>query len=231
MRRLKCGFYSLIKNRDPSYKPFPNVIGCIDCTHIGVDAKNVTNRERFRNRKDKITINVQAVCDPNLQFIDVVARWHGSVHNARIFDNSQLSALLAEGDYRGWLLGDSGYPQKSYLMTPIRDPISDAERRYNFTHCQVRNCIESAFGVLKRRFAVLGGTIRQSLDNSLNTIIACFVLHNFIRLRGDQGYADVIDTDHIVVSQDDSLFVEDEGITGLQQGRILRNEIVNKYFS
>lgn len=35
-------------------------------------------------------MNVQGVCDANLNFMNVVARWPGSSHDATIFNNSEL---------------------------------------------------------------------------------------------------------------------------------------------
>ena len=41
---------------------FPRVIGCIDCTHIQIQAPNV-DEFAYVNRKGYHSINVQAVCD------------------------------------------------------------------------------------------------------------------------------------------------------------------------
>ncbi len=67
------GFYRLLRG-DPAAKPFPGVIRAIDCTHVQVLASGMPNREVFRNRKSCITINVQAICDADLNFINVVVR-------------------------------------------------------------------------------------------------------------------------------------------------------------
>ena len=71
---------------------FPGVLGTIDCTHIKISCPGGRTAELYRNRKGYFSINVQAVCGPNLEIEHVVARWPGSVHDARIFDNSRLCA-------------------------------------------------------------------------------------------------------------------------------------------
>ena len=98
---------------------FPSVVGAIDCTHIKIPCPGGgdENAELFRNRKGYFSINVQAVCGPNLEILNIVARWPGSVHDARIFDNSRTCAQFEHGDIPGMLLGDSGYPCRQYLMT------------------------------------------------------------------------------------------------------------------
>ena len=156
----------------------PAVIGCIDCTHIAILKPSCNNAEYFRCRKGYFSFNVQAICGPNLEFYNVVARWPGSVHDSRVFRNSQICRSLETGEYPGHLLGDSGYPCRKYLLTPLQNPQSLQEERYNVSHIRTRNTVERAFGVLKKRFAYLGKVMRTSQDTTKAIIVACFVLHN-----------------------------------------------------
>lgn len=86
----------------------PGVIGSIDCTHVKITCPGGPNAELYRNRKGYFSINVQAVCSQDLKFTNIVARWPGSVHDSRIFQNSRLCARLENNEYDGILLGDSG---------------------------------------------------------------------------------------------------------------------------
>uniref|UniRef100_A0A8C6V0T6 DDE Tnp4 domain-containing protein n=1 Tax=Neogobius melanostomus TaxID=47308 RepID=A0A8C6V0T6_9GOBI len=139
----------------------PGIIGCIDGTHV-----------RYHS------INVQLVCTNDMQIIDLVSKWPGSTHDARILKESALHREFEEGRITGLLLGDSGYPLKRWLMTPVIAPRTPQERRYNFKQASTRSIIERCIGVLKRRFHCLHSEIRMHPERVCVVIAACVVLHN-----------------------------------------------------
>nr|CAH7732315.1 unnamed protein product [Callosobruchus chinensis] len=59
---------------------FPNVIGCIDCTHI----QPATDPESYINRKKVYSIQMQTVCDSIQKLTDIFIGYPGSVHDAHI---------------------------------------------------------------------------------------------------------------------------------------------------
>jgi hypothetical protein len=186
--RIAAGFYDMIKKRYPRSRPLPQIIGAIDGTLIPILAHGVPNRELFRDRHTNISLNVQAICDHELIFTNVVARWQGSVHDSRMFNNCELFGRFERGEIRGWLVGDSGYPLKPDLLIPYLRPQTPGEQRYNFAQIQSRNVIERAFGLLKNRFGVIGkngGWVRCNIETALDVVTSCFVLHNFLRKRKD----------------------------------------------
>ena len=163
---------------------FPGVIGAIDCTHIRIQAPGGEDSELFRNRKGFHSINCQAICDANLMLTNVVARWRGSVHDSRIFENSNIGMAYENGQMHGGiLLGDGGYPCKPYLLTPIQNPTTRAEMRYNKAHVKCRNTIERTFGVWKRIFPCLAVGMRLKTSTTLTVIVATAVLYNLARAR------------------------------------------------
>lgn len=82
----------------------PGIVGAIDCTHIPIQSPGGMNAELYRNRKGFYSINVQAICDQQCNFTNIVARWPGSTHDSSIFDNSNICAKFEERRINGVLL-------------------------------------------------------------------------------------------------------------------------------
>lgn len=93
--------------------------------------------------------------------------------------------LFIPGKYNGLLLGDSGYPCKSYLMTPYAIPDSPAQERFNKSHGRTRVLIEQTFGILKRRFSCLHSGLRTYPNTACNITMACATLHDIGIDRND----------------------------------------------
>ena len=112
---------------------FPDVIGAIDGTHIRITAPSEFEAD-YVNRKRYHSINVQVVFDATYKVIDIVSRWPGSVHDARILSESVLCREVFEGGIVPagcHLLGDSGYPSKAWLLTPYLHPLPGPQSEYN----------------------------------------------------------------------------------------------------
>lgn len=176
---VKQGFYRIAK--------FPRCIGAIDCTHIKIRSPGGDNAELYRNRKQFFSINVQTICDSNLQIQNIVCRWPGSAHDANIFKNSIIRSKFEHGLMgNNLLVGDSGYPLKKYLMTPLSNPQTIAEERYNESQIRTRNPIERSYGVWKRRFPILAIGINVDLETAKTVTVATAVLHNIANTLRDK---------------------------------------------
>lgn len=156
---------------------FPNVLGCVDCTHIRIATPSEHEWE-YVNRKGWHSINVQLICDARLRITNCVVRWPGSTHDSRILSESGIYQTFEQNQHTGLLLGDSGYPLKKWLMVPFMNPATDAEMRYNRRHASTRSSIERCNGVLKRRFACLSTGIRMNPERACTVIMATIVLYN-----------------------------------------------------
>lgn len=203
----------------------PGIVGCIDCTHVVISKPPGDRSEVFRNRKGKFSMNVQAVCGPQLQFFNIVARWPGSAHDSNIFGRSRLCAEMEGGAHRGVLLGDAGYACRPFVFTPLRAPQTEQERRYNRAHIKTRNSIERAFGVWKRRFNCLGKTMQICLENTKAVIVAAAVLHNI----AIQQHVPMPDGDPDFNNDDDPEEYNPD-VRGQATGNVARQRYIRDFF-
>ena len=123
---------------------------------------------------------LQVICDADLTIVNCVVKWPGSVHDARIL---RESALYADSESQrkplsGFILGDSSYMLRDWLLTPIVNPVSAKDHRYNAALCGTRCTVERCIGVLKRRWHCLHTELRVSPQKACKMITACVVLHN-----------------------------------------------------
>ena len=170
----------------------PGIIGAIDGTHIRIKSPGGDNQRRYINRKGWPSINVQAVCDRQMIFRNIVARWSGSTHDSRIFNNSRLCQKLQNQEINGILLGDQGYACSRFLLTPVRNARTPAQQRFNRHQIRARNVIERSFGVLKMRFPALHSGLRTNLELSKTIIVAAAILHNIAVLAGIEVFSLII---------------------------------------
>ncbi|XP_052237807.1 putative nuclease HARBI1 [Dreissena polymorpha] len=185
---------------------FTQVVGVVDGTHIRIQAPS-TNEDDYVNRKGFHSLNVQMICDATFRFVDVVAKWPGSVHDSKIFRESAIRQRFEKGIMTGLLLGDSGYGCKRYLMTPHQNTDSPCKERFNISLCRTRVVIEQAFGVLKRRFPCLHYGLRVQPDRAAKITVACVILHNIGLERQDmfsRTCEDDTDQPHVVYEGDGS---------------------------
>ena len=109
----------------------------------------------------------------------MVARWPGSTHDAHIWNNCNLSLAFESGQmHNGWLLGDSAYGLKPWLLIPVLSPSTAKERKYNTAHKSTRSVIERTYGIWKIRFRCLYRGITLSPIRNLNVVSATAGLHN-----------------------------------------------------
>ncbi|XP_071573951.1 putative nuclease HARBI1 [Temnothorax nylanderi] len=180
VKRIRDGFWEKYQ--------FPGIIGCIDCTHVAIVAPP-THHPQFPeyiyvNRKGYHSINVQLICDSDMKIIHVNAKYPGSTHDSYIWNNCNFLPILKQLHNRRhtfYLLGDSGYALRPWLLTPVinAEPNS-SENHYNIAHRRIRSLIERTNGLLKMHFRCLlkHRVLHYKPDVASRIINSCVVLHN-----------------------------------------------------
>lgn len=166
---------------------FPCAIGAIDCSLFAIK-KPSFHGDEYVCRKNFPALNAQATCNGNEMFTSFDCSWAGSVHDARIWRNSQVQRMLNGNSVGALLLADEAYPLTPWAMTIYRNPITNEEKAYNALHKKERVIIERMFGQIKRRFPVLANTIRVSTEKIPKLISACVVLFNVSKFLNDPEF-------------------------------------------
>ncbi|XP_057774908.1 uncharacterized protein LOC130993865 [Salvia miltiorrhiza] len=178
---------------DSRWKWFKGCLGALDDTYINVTVP-LLDKPRYRTRKGHICTNALAVCDRNLRFVYVLSGWEGSASDSRVLRDAvnRVNGLkVPRGNY---YLCDNEYTNSEGFLTPYkgvryhlkewgpdnRRP-ENAREMFNMRHTKARNVIERAFGILKMRWGILRSATYYPIKVQNRLIMACFLLHNFIR--------------------------------------------------
>lgn len=182
---------------DPKFKwfnqPDYTCIGAMDGCFMSACVSN-SLQPRFRSRKNIISWNVLGVCDLNLLFTYSLGGWEGSACDPRVSNDALLKGLTTPA--HKFRLGDGIYRLTMYCLTPYQgiryhlrewgargERPANKEELFNLRHAQLRNCIERAFGILKKMFPILSNMARYPLQKQIDLIMCTIFLYNFIRRR------------------------------------------------
>ncbi|XP_045449952.1 putative nuclease HARBI1 [Melitaea cinxia] len=215
----------------------PGVIGCVDGTLVAM-IRPKTQEERYYCRKGYHARNVLIINDCDLNILHVDATFGGATHDSFIFNNSVIQHHLEQLNNAGetaYLLGDSAYGQRSYLMTPCANPEPGSpEEHYNTLHSTARNSVERTIGILKGRFRCLlvHRVLHYDPEMVSKIIIACCILHNICNRAG----LPVLELPHNLqeeeiraneVLQSEGHHIEPASLGALERGRASRQQLIN----
>ncbi|KAL2094402.1 hypothetical protein ACEWY4_009121 [Coilia grayii] len=167
----------------------PQIIGCIDGTHIPVLPPSDGYRD-FVNCQGWPLYVLQAVVDDKYWFWSVSCKLPGSAHDANVFRQSQLfrqAHLLPKGprEINGvtinhFLLGDPAYPLMDWLMKGYTHSprITPEQESFNVYLSSARTTVKIAFGRLKACWRVLMKRSDFHFTFSPYMITTCCALHN-----------------------------------------------------
>ena len=196
----------------------PAVVGAIDGTHIHISKPRVGPEDYFYFKTHGYTLNCQAVVDSRKVFLDLFLGMPGSTNDARMLRRSSLYQLAMRGElfpptlgrdgFPPYLLGDSGYPNLPWLVTPHRgNNLTMLETLYNRKLRRGRGVVENAFGILKTTWRELLGKSDLNVVYMPDVITACAILHNILRKQAIEDLevvGDVVNNGGVEDAEDDA---------------------------
>uniref|UniRef100_A0A4W6EW19 Harbinger transposase derived 1 n=1 Tax=Lates calcarifer TaxID=8187 RepID=A0A4W6EW19_LATCA len=126
------------------------------CLQVAIKAPN-SEDSSYVNKKGFHSVGCQIVCDARGLLLSAETHWPGGLKDTDVLERSALHKQLQDVE-KGWLLGDRRYPVRKWLMTPVDNPESPAEFRYNLAHTATHEIVDRTFRAIQTRFRCLDGT-------------------------------------------------------------------------
>lgn len=156
----------------------------------------------FYNYKGYHSIVLMAIVDANYEFIMVDVGANGRISDGGVIENTVFYRKLMSNDLNlpknsettcglnFVFVADDAFALHRHILKPYPRKIldSDAKKIYNYRVSRARRCVENAFGIMASRFRIFHTAINLSLWKIDLVIMACCVLHNFLRRKARNFY-------------------------------------------
>lgn len=133
------------------------------------------------------------------------------------------------------LLGDSGYPLRPWLLTPLENEPEPGtpEAAFNAAHKTCRASVERCIGVLKGRFRCLlkHRVLHYAPDVCAHIINACAVLHNMCTDNNVPEPDEPGDDIEMMGNPENHQGNNEHNIRNLAAGRRLQHLLIRNYFT
>ncbi|XP_069824530.1 uncharacterized protein [Dendropsophus ebraccatus] len=189
---------------------FPNCGGSIDGKHIRI-CQPANSGSFYYNYKGFFSIILMAIVDANYEFLMVDVGKNGRVSDGGVLELTTFYHMLREGklglpsndenkeNLNFVFIGDEAFPLHPHLMKPFpQKSLNDLRRVYNYRLSRARRVVENAFGIMANRFRVFHTAINLKPESIDKVVLACCVLHNYLRRNDSAQYSppSLIDNDN-----------------------------------
>lgn len=185
---------------------FPNCLGAVDEKHVAI-VPPAGAGSHFFNYKGYHSIVLMGIANANYEFIYIDIGTNGRISDGGVLQkttffqrlNSKRLNLPSPRKPSGHseelpyvFIGDEAFALRTDFMKPYpqrQSQASSSKRIYNYRVCRARRIIENVFGILAARFHIFRSPINTSVHNINKIVLACGVLHNFLRKKVRQTYS------------------------------------------
>lgn len=183
----------------------PNFLGSIDGKHVAIVKPHNAGSDYF-NFKRFHSIILMACVDANLKFITIDVGVKGAEGDASLFNKTQIGQTIRSNDQAlnlppdapigqnllpHYFIGDDAFSLLPRLMKPKRrERLTDEQDVFNYRLSRASFCVESAFGILSKKWAVVNGTFHCQPYKVKKIVAACCFLHNLLLNQTPETYID-----------------------------------------
>lgn len=177
---------------------YPYCLGAADGKHVRITAPHESG-SFFWNYKGYHSIVLFAIANANYEFILCDVGVNGRVSDGGVIEttefyhrlkNDLLNIPKPEKPTMPYVfIGDEAFALKPNFLKPFCQKELNEERRiFNYRLSRARRVVENVFGILVSRFRIFQTPINFKLETIDSVIMACCVLHNFLRQKCTTNY-------------------------------------------
>lgn len=190
---------------------FPHCLGSVDGKHIRI-TRPANSGSFFYNYKGFYSIVLLGIVNSNCEFILANIGTNGRVSDGGVIENTQFYQKLTnnllnipnERQLPGTniqlpfvFIGDEAFALRSDFMKPFSQKDLNHERKiFNYRLSRARNTVECTFGILASRFRILHTEINLKLKKIEKVVLACCVIHNFLRSKSETYLGNSLSSDN-----------------------------------
>ncbi|KAM4049198.1 uncharacterized protein ACNLHF_007157 [Anomaloglossus baeobatrachus] len=186
---------------------FPNCGGAIDGKHIRITQPH-NSGSFFYNYKGYYSLILMALVNAHYEFITVDVGINGRVSDGGVFERTVFGQRLKNNqipfpsnieninNLNFVILADEAFPLHKNMLNPYPlANLNQTRRIFNYRLSRARLVVENAFGIMASRFRIFYSPINMKLSSIDSVVLACCILHNFLRKKDatsymPSGYAD-----------------------------------------
>ena len=165
--------------------PFPGALFALDGTHVRLAVKG--RRNDFYGHKGYASLNVQVMCDWQMNLVNVESNFTGRTHDSDVYRMSSFATSLRQGNNLlqpgGFIIADEGYACDNHVMRPFNGRRAGAkEKLFNRFFKSARLVVENAIGAWKQMCPLLDmGMHRMNPEKLAVAVQASAVLYQFCK--------------------------------------------------
>ncbi|CAI9582856.1 unnamed protein product [Staurois parvus] len=211
---------------------FPNCGGAIDGRHVRINPPHHSG-SLYYNYKGFFSIIIIAIINANCEFIMVDVGKNGKFSDGTVIEQTHFYEKLKEKQLKlpendetkeglnFAFVTDEAFSLQDHILRPYSQEALTKERKvFNYRLARARRVAENAFGLLANRFRIFRTTINLSPHKIELVVMACCLLHNFLRRSNTDEYSPISLLDREVT--EDATFIpgdwrtESAGLVSLQ---------------
>ncbi|KAM4041118.1 uncharacterized protein ACNLHF_012300 isoform 1-T3 [Anomaloglossus baeobatrachus] len=178
-----------------SLASFPNCIGAVDGIHFCVHQPPHSGSKSFNNKKF-FSVVLMAVADTKYRFLAIDIGAYDSSGDARVIEASQITQKMLHDEMSlpsprilpgtdqlvpFVMVSDEAFSVTPCQLRPFPRKGLDTRRRvFNYRLSRARRYTECTFGILIKKWRILGSSIQLDVATVDAVVKACCILHNYV---------------------------------------------------